>query len=34
MIIVTDVQIIDHMISVSGTLLLLPIVLRHLNSLP
>ena len=34
MIIVTDVLIIDHLISVSVTLPYLPLVFRHLNSLP
>ena len=34
MIIITDLQIIDHLISVFVTLLYLPLVFRHLNSLP
>ena len=34
MIFVTDVLIIDHLISVSVTLPYLPLVFRHLNSLP
>ena len=34
MIIITDLLIIDHLISVSVSLPYLPLVLRHLNSLP
>ena len=34
MIIVTDLLIIDRLISVFATLLYLPLVFRHLNSLP
>ena len=34
MIIITDLLIIDHLISVSVTLPFLPLVFRHLNSLP
>ena len=34
MIIITDLLIIDHLISVSVTLLYLPFIFRHLNSIP
>ena len=34
MIIITDLLIIDHLISVFVTLAYLPLVFRHLNSLP
>ena len=34
MIIITDLLIIDHLISVFATLPYLPLVFRHLNSLP
>ena len=34
MIIITDLLIIDHLISVFVTLTYLPLVFRHLNSLP